>query len=721
MHILTLADSRIDTDAQRLAHRLDGLPLALATAGVYIGQTSISCTEYLQTYETAWTDLHGFSSEELLEYEGRTLSSTWAISFEQVRKLDADAADLLKFLAYFSDKDIWYELIRTGADGGPAWMSRVTVNKLRFDRGMTKLQDYSLVEVTAGSYSIHPCIHDWISEHFHTDQNAFAAALHCVAGSIPDESHPQYWTITRRLLSHVDRLSKEEFRALWETHGSNIEVLFDSHDLGNLLFKWEQLEAAGEVYVRALTGKAQILGWNDPSTLSTAGNLGSVYMGQGKLNEAEEMFQRVLAGKEQAYGRNHALTLETVQNLGVLYMKQGKLDEAEKMLEEALVGDEQALGKDHMSTLDIADNLGKLYEAQDKLDKAEEMYLRVLKGKEQTLGGDNTRTLGTVFGLGNLYRAQGKLTKVEEMYLRVLKGTEQVLRQDSTLALNTLNNLGILYTEQGKLDAAEETLKQALLRIEQAYGTDRLETLTTVYNLGYLCAKQGRLAKAEELYSRALAGYEQQLSPDHITLLRTVNSLGYVYLDNGKLAEADESFCHVLRTYQDSDIKVRWAATINKLTVVLSKRTRDKDRHDAKRQLARLVRHIGNWGWEDSGTIYWLARALFWIGDEENFRIAFSKLATVFCVGRPDRKTDTALRGHHVCRQCDEVDLCNKCMARYRNHELTLPNCSGHEFLDVGATISKWLEASGTEKENQDIGAWIVKLQEKYPFIASET
>ncbi len=55
----------IDKLAIDLARRLDGLPLALATAGVYLGRTGISCEEYLAEYESAWTDLVGADTEEL--------------------------------------------------------------------------------------------------------------------------------------------------------------------------------------------------------------------------------------------------------------------------------------------------------------------------------------------------------------------------------------------------------------------------------------------------------------------------------------------------------------------------------------------------------------------------------------------------------------------------------------------------------------------------------
>lgn len=70
-----------NTDAVKLAERLDGFPLALAIAGVYLKQVAISFSDYLHLYETSWAKLQK-TSPELSSYEDRTLYSIWQISFK---------------------------------------------------------------------------------------------------------------------------------------------------------------------------------------------------------------------------------------------------------------------------------------------------------------------------------------------------------------------------------------------------------------------------------------------------------------------------------------------------------------------------------------------------------------------------------------------------------------------------------------------------------------
>ena len=43
----------LDPDIIKLAEELDGLPLALATAGAYLDQTAISSLDYLRLYKAS--------------------------------------------------------------------------------------------------------------------------------------------------------------------------------------------------------------------------------------------------------------------------------------------------------------------------------------------------------------------------------------------------------------------------------------------------------------------------------------------------------------------------------------------------------------------------------------------------------------------------------------------------------------------------------------------
>lgn len=94
-----------DTSAVALARKLDGLPLALSTAGAYLTQVSTSWQQYLQDYESAWGQLQKLSPR-LLTYENRAMYSTWNISYASIRRQSESSAMLLRLWAFFSNEDL---------------------------------------------------------------------------------------------------------------------------------------------------------------------------------------------------------------------------------------------------------------------------------------------------------------------------------------------------------------------------------------------------------------------------------------------------------------------------------------------------------------------------------------------------------------------------------------------------------------------------------------
>ncbi|KIM98316.1 hypothetical protein OIDMADRAFT_202132 [Oidiodendron maius Zn] len=521
---------RSDPDAIMLARELDGLPLALATAGAYLDQVAVSLSDYLRLYKQSWVQLQE-SSPELESYENRTLYSTWQISFDHVKQQNDLSANLLCFWAYFDSQDLWLELLQESDSNDPDWVRELTKDELSFHEAMRVLTNHGLVEVDKSSqelpesrgYSIHGCVHSWTIHVLNQEWNYNLArvALISVASHIPDEQANQPWLIQRRLLQHAARCSHIVLNGLVTDNG----IAWACHKLGLLYANQGKLTEAERMYHRALQERKTGLGPEHTLTLDTVHNLGNLYRDQGKLAKAEQMYQRALEGCENALGIDHTSTLKTVNNLGVLYRDQGKLAEAEQMHHRALKGRETALGVEHTSTLETVNNLGILYREQGRLAEAEQMFQRALQGKEKALGREkalspeHTSTLNTVNNLGTIYQNQGKLTEAEQMFQQALQGREKALGTEHTSTLDTVNNLGLLYLNQGKLDEAEQMYERALQGFEKALGADNITTyipaLNTLWGLGSLFERQADFTKARVMYSKALAGYEKIFGPDH--------------------------------------------------------------------------------------------------------------------------------------------------------------------------------------------------------------
>ncbi len=305
-----------------LVKQLDGLPLALASAGAYLSQVAISLKDYLCHYRNSWLRLQQ-TTPGLLSYDERALYTTWDLSVQQIKKQNKSAEKLLQLWAYFDNQDLWFQLLAAGKEDSPEWFATIINDEMCFIEVIRLLCDHALIEPANNfcGYSMDTFVHAWAVHVLNAEKGISMTrlALSCVGWAVPTKEVPQYWAIERRVFPHA-RKSLEYIR-----HGIDVE----SSDNRNIY---------GAIH-----------------------NLGLLYADQGKMQEAEAMYRRALESKEKAWGPEHKSTLDTVDNLGLLYADQGKKQEAEAMYGRALEGKEKAWGPEHTSTLSTVSNMASLY------------------------------------------------------------------------------------------------------------------------------------------------------------------------------------------------------------------------------------------------------------------------------------------------------------------------------------------------------------------------
>lgn len=302
----------LDPHAIELATELDGLPLALATAGAYLSQVSTSLADYLRYYNTSWLKLQK-TSPEVSSYD-RALYSTWNISYKHIHDRNESAGKLLQLWAYFDNQDVWYGLLAGGSKCGPEWLSTITDDELNFNEAIRLLCDHALVEShgVSGGYGMHNCVHAWIMHVLNSESNISMTmlALNCVSSAIPDGVVPEAWALQRRLLPHANRCVELVYNASIFDLDNSDQFLCATSNLGLLYSDQGKMKEAEEMYLRALTGNEKIWDSEHTSTLDTVNNLGFLYFNQGKIKEAEEMYLRALAGYENVWGPDHKRPLD---------------------------------------------------------------------------------------------------------------------------------------------------------------------------------------------------------------------------------------------------------------------------------------------------------------------------------------------------------------------------------------------------------------------------
>ncbi|KAF5709861.1 tetratricopeptide-like helical domain-containing protein [Fusarium globosum] len=299
-----------DPAVVKLAQKLDGLPLALSTAGSYLDQVSITCEEYLELYQKSWYRLQR-TSPQVLSYEDRAMYSTWNISYLNIEKQNKTSAILLKLWAYFDHDDLWYDLLHGAGESVPPWL-RTLADKLTFIESIRLLCDHGLVEANSSTkdgarpsgYSVHGCVHAWMINVLHeqTDMNMVQLAVRCVASLVPRREGGEYWRVQRRLLQHADRC----FELVSEGSEVQKSELWTYGAFGNLYEDRGRLDKAEAMYGRALQGYEKAL---EPiilktyvPALNTLEYFGIVYQEQNKLRLAQQYYLRAHDGRRAVFG-----------------------------------------------------------------------------------------------------------------------------------------------------------------------------------------------------------------------------------------------------------------------------------------------------------------------------------------------------------------------------------------------------------------------------------
>jgi hypothetical protein len=206
--------NRIDPNAIALVVKLDGLPLALSTAGAYLEHVTTSFSEYLRLYEESWLKLQT-TSPQLDSYEDRSLYTTWQVTFDRIRQQNTASARLLEVWAYFDRQDVWFELLRHGRFTDDELIWKLTEDELSFNEAVRLLCEYGLVYTERSlrqasrpeGYGVHSCVHSWTIYVLNGqwDKSLTRLALTCVASEVPSTNVDRWWLLQRRLLQHAAR------------------------------------------------------------------------------------------------------------------------------------------------------------------------------------------------------------------------------------------------------------------------------------------------------------------------------------------------------------------------------------------------------------------------------------------------------------------------------------------------------------------------------------
>jgi serine/threonine protein kinase len=158
-----------ETTAGELSEELGRLPLALDEAAAYMETTGATLREYLELLRT---QRQRSSFGGLVKTEHVPPCTTWELSFQQVERESAAAADFLRLCAFLAPDDIPVALIQRGQALLPEPLRACVLDAATFDACIATLRKFSLITAEGAALSLHRSVQLATRERLCADEHA---------------------------------------------------------------------------------------------------------------------------------------------------------------------------------------------------------------------------------------------------------------------------------------------------------------------------------------------------------------------------------------------------------------------------------------------------------------------------------------------------------------------------------------------------------------------
>ncbi|MGW6951764.1 tetratricopeptide repeat protein [Streptomyces xanthophaeus] len=404
-------------EAEHLARRLGGLPLALQTAGRYLaapGSRHRTFTTYVAALDTELGQLLGATHPDASAPDtARTLIRyTWELSLDQLER-DGNhlARPVLRLLALMAQAPVPLTLLTpellqdaTGQTTDPVHIE-AAVNGLHA-YGLLHTPTSEPADTVPGQVALHPLVRE-ITAHTHTQEATSTAPWHTALGhqlartvGATETAGRSGWPLASLLVPHVLAVAK--------LSGGDTALGPAINRLAIVQSAVGRGDDALVLNEADLERSQRDLGPDHPDTLVSRHNLAHALWSLGRHQEAAEHHTANLANLESILGLDHFLTLRSRSNLASALRFLGRHQEAADHLTHVHAARERTLGPDHPHTLDSRTNLARALSACERHQEAADHHTHVLAALERTLGPDHPHTnLSRYFLTSTLYHLGG--------------------------------------------------------------------------------------------------------------------------------------------------------------------------------------------------------------------------------------------------------------------------------------------------------------------------
>ncbi|MEU4424344.1 FxSxx-COOH system tetratricopeptide repeat protein [Actinoplanes sp. NPDC024001] len=560
-------------DADRLAERLDDVPMALDLAAAVRDAVGCSVSDYLERYEQRAAEL-AFPTP---------IRVAWGLAAEALGTAAPADRVLLELCTFLASAPISWRLL-WAARTLPldADLARTVRVERRLRAAMRRISRYGLAELDpAGEQlTVHPLVRGMFGQELSSERHA--ALLRTVRGMLAaadpgDPDNPAGWYRYAELaphLIHSDLLGgdAEEIRQL-------VINCIRYH------FARGDYDSSRDLAASAVARWRDALGESAEQTLLAAFHLANALRAVGRTVDARNLNLQTLRTQREVFGADDEATLATANSVGGDLRMQGHFGQARQLDADNLVRYRRLFGESFPTALRCANNLAADLRLLGDFRGARALDEQVLRHRQAIFVPGHPETLSSrtglaydLFGLGDYAGAAALLTathiekvpadhpfalwagrfaamaarrrgepQARELAEANLAACRQKFGDLSVDTLASAVSLANCARADGALDDAHELLERAVIRYHAVLGDEHPFTLAASAGLAGVVRAAGRYAEARTIDEEVLSGLRRSVGADHPFALSCANGLAADLAAAGEVQKSRELAADTLR------------------------------------------------------------------------------------------------------------------------------------------------------------------------------
>jgi tetratricopeptide (TPR) repeat protein len=480
------------TEAARIVDMLGYLPLAIEQAAAYIREASKDIFAFLASYHENRRVLHRRVPHGNWGYTS-SVATTWLLSFDEVAKRNASAAQLLQLFAFLSPDDILIDFLRIGKEALNHDLQALVQMDIDLNDALFMLERFSLIKrLRSGkAISIHRLVQAVIQDEM--SPGLLTKNWEIFIGMC-NETFP--WELTNETILECRHYQDQ---VLIPLTAAPIIKSFPLRQglrcVAKFLAADGKYKKAEELAQTAVDISTKISGKEHPDTLADLNLLACTHWYQARFHDAVTIHEEVLEIRKRILGDNHPDTLKTMNNLSLTYRYQGRFDSAAQLQQQALTASIQLLGEEHPDTLVGMNALGATYRSLRQFEDARRLQERAVELRKKIVGEQHIDTLRSMRSLAATLQDEGSWEKSVRLDEFVLAERRRILGDEHPETLGSIHELGITYWYQGR-HSGVHLVEKALAGRKRILGDNHLDTLTSLKDLESIRAGRSKRSGA---------------------------------------------------------------------------------------------------------------------------------------------------------------------------------------------------------------------------------